>query len=187
MKTLRPLTRLFDRFRKDEDGYITIEALIVLPALLWLFAAGWVYFDAFRQQSVNQKANYVIGDMLSRETAAIDNDYINNAHSLLQELNKSTGTDDSSLRVTVVSYDHDSSSWGIEWSAQGGDVASLTNDNIDDYIDRLPDGLAGDQLILVETWDFYDPVFEVGLGAFEITTYSFTRPRYAPQVVFENT
>ena len=62
-------------FAEDTQGYITVEAVIVLPALLWLFGVGWVYFDAFRQQSVNQKANYVIGDMISPVKAAVGPGY----------------------------------------------------------------------------------------------------------------
>ena len=51
--------------------------------------------------------------------------------------------------------------------------------------DRLPTTADRDQLILVETWDTYDPVFDVGLSTFDITTYSFTRPRFTPQLVFD--
>lgn len=40
------------------------------------------------------------------------------------------------------------------------------------------------QVIMVETAEDYNPVFNVGLDALQIKTYSFTSPRYAPQVLF---
>lgn len=173
------------RFSKDTQGYITLEALIVLPVLLWLFGAGWVYFDAFRQQSLSQKANYVIGDMISRETDPIDGTYISNARRLLRELTKSSGTD-SDLRVTVVQYDADDATWSVRWSKKRGNQSILRNADMTDFTGRLPAANSGDQLILVETWDLHEPIFDVGLSDFDIKTYSFTRPRYTPQVVFQN-
>jgi len=77
------LTRKLRGFRSDERGYVTVEAMILLPVILWIFAACWVYFDAFRQQSVNQKASYTIGDMLSRETNYITPAYIDGTHELV--------------------------------------------------------------------------------------------------------
>ncbi|MDA7426094.1 TadE/TadG family type IV pilus assembly protein [Thalassococcus lentus] len=172
-------------FAEDTNGYITVEAVIVLPALLWLFGVGWVYFDAFRQQSVNQKANYTIGDMISRETDPISGPYISSAAKLLRELNKSSGTE-SDLRVTVVEYNGNSDEWEVVWSKRRGNQSVLNNGTLSEYSDRLPAGFGGDQLILVETWDEHNPVLQVGLNSFEIHTYSFTRPRYTPQVVFSN-
>lgn len=173
-----PFTRL-QRFRKDTDGYITLEILIVLPVLLWIFAAAWIYFDVFQQYSAHQKANYAIGDMLSRETQPITDDYLDNSHSLLELLNNA---DETALRVTVVSYDSDAG-WELEWSEARGAASQMAQGDMSDYRSRLPAGLPGDQLILVETWDSYAPIFEVGLSEFDIHTYSFTRPRFAPQLV----
>lgn len=175
----------FRRFSDDTRGYITVEVMIILPVLLGIFGAGWVYFDAFHQQSINQKANYVIGDMISRETDPIDGPYINNARNLLRELTKSSGTD-SDLRVTVVQYDATAAEWGLVWSKRRGDQSVLRSADMTQLADRLPTGNDGDQLIVVETWDLHEPIFDLGLEAFDIKTYSFTRPRYTPQVVFSN-
>lgn len=178
------LPSFLQRFASDTRGYVNVEAVIVFPALLFLFGVGWTYFDAFRQQAVNQKANYVIGDMISRETEAITPDYLTNSRRLLRHLTKTSGTD-SDLRVTVVQYSDSAGGWRVMWSKKRGDQPRLDNAGLAGYADKLPSGVNGDQLIMVETWDAYMPVFAVGLDAFEIRTYSFTRPRYAPQVVFE--
>lgn len=176
------IAALFKRFSRDTRGHINVEAVIVFPALLFLFGVGWTYFDAFRQQAVNQKANYVISDMISRETAAITPDYIANASRMLRYLTKSAAAE-TDLRVTVVQYSTDLG-WEVVWSEERGDNPPLQNSDMPAYADRLPQGIPGEQLILVETWDTFDPVFNVGLNTFEITTYSFTRPRYSPQIVF---
>lgn len=89
-----------------------------------MFGAAWVYFDVFRQQAVNQKANYAIGDMISRETEELDDDYIDSAFKLFGLLTKNnvnadqlTGFYSADLRISVVSYDADDESYSVEWSA----------------------------------------------------------------------
>lgn len=177
------IVSFFRSFARDSRGYVNVEAVIVFPALLFIFGVGWTYFDAFRQQAVNQKANYVISDMISRETEAITPAYLSSARQMLGHLTKSAGTD-TDLRVTVVQYNADLG-WQVVWSREGGAYPRLENADMPAYADRLPPGLPGDQLVLVETWDVFDPVFNVGLNTFEITTYSFTRPRYSPNILFE--
>lgn len=174
------------RFTRNESGYISTEAIIVLPVMLWLFGAGWVYFDAFRQQSVNWKANYVIGDMISRETDGVTGEYISSAYKLLTTLTKSNEnlTD---MRLAVIQYDADRDDWSVVWSRQRGSTMSgaknrLTNADLEGYRDRLPPAMDNEQLVIVETWEDWEPAFDVGIGAFEIRTYSFTSPRYAPQI-----
>lgn len=174
------------RFTHNESGYISTEAIIVLPVMLWLFGAGWVYFDAFRQQSVNWKANYVIGDMISRETDGVTGEYISSAYKLLTTLTKSNEnlTD---MRLAVIQYDADKDDWSVVWSRQRGSTMSgaknrLTNADLEGYRDRLPPAMDNEQLVIVETWEDWEPAFDVGIGAFEIRTYSFTSPRYAPQI-----
>lgn len=181
------LTALIQRlrlFRDDTRGYITVEAMIVLPALLWLFGVGWVYFDVFRQQTISQKANYALGDMISQQTSPLSEGYIDNAQELFMLL---TGGDagETGMRITVASYDLETDSWSTEWSrARGRTTAGVTGD-LAELRSRLPAAMDGDQLVLIETWDLYDPIFDVGLDEFDITTYSFTRPRYAPRILLE--
>lgn len=173
------------KFARSTDGNTSVEAVIVFPALAVIFAASWVYFDVMRQQSISIKANYTIGDIISRETEMLDDAYIDNARNLLFHLTKSNGTD-VDLRVTVIQYDEGSNSHSVIWSENRGDWPAVTNGDLSTYSEQLPLMADADQLILVETRDAYTPSFDVaGLGPFDIQTYSFTRPRFAPQVVFE--
>ncbi|MCC1491711.1 hypothetical protein J1C49_03730 [Cognatishimia sp. F0-27] len=167
---------------RDDRGDVTVEAVILLPLLFLLFAASWVYFDALQQKNVSQKANYTLGDMLSRETVEIDPTYMDNAHGLLRLLTRAQADDETALRVTVVSYDSGDDAWTVEWSMARGGQAAMASGGAPEESAALPQAQNGDQLILVETWDSYTPAFNVGLTPQEFATYSFTRPRYAPQL-----
>jgi hypothetical protein len=94
----------------------------------------------------------------------------------------------SDLRITVISYDSDkrgrNERFTVEWSQSRGTKPPRSG-NLNDYADSIPVMARGDQLILVETWSDHVPAFEAGLDAFEIKTYSFTRPRFAPQILFD--
>ncbi|WP_292289575.1 hypothetical protein [Marivita sp.] len=183
------IKKYLSRFSRDEKGDVTVEAMIVFPALLVIFAATWVYFDVMRQQTINQKANYTIGDILSRETEIVTEDYIDNARNLVFHLAQAEG-DDVDLRISVVQYNvnggGNNGSYDLVWSKARGDWNALTQGDMGTYTPRLPVMASGDQTIVVETRDWYEPTLHLaGLDAFDISTYSFTRPRFAPQVIFE--
>ncbi len=64
------------RFWQETEANLTVETILVLPILLWAFFATFVFFDAFRARSLAIKGNYAVADLLSRETQAIDMDYL---------------------------------------------------------------------------------------------------------------
>ncbi|QFS82129.1 hypothetical protein FIU97_04995 [Roseivivax sp. THAF40] len=165
-------------FTADTRGHINAEAIIVLPVLLALFGVGWVFFDAFRQQNVSQKANYAISDILSRQTDYIDDGFIDSTYNLFQTLTKTDGPE-GSLRVSLVEYDEAEGAWTIIWSRTRSGSGTLDGAGPDGLETRLPPVVDGDQLFVVETVDRYAPALQVGLDGFDITTFSFTRPRYA--------
>ena len=176
---------LLRRFGRDTKGSVSVEAVILFPALAVIFAASWVYFDVMRQQSISIKANYTIGDIISRETEVLDDTYITNVQRMMYYLTKGSG-EEVDLRVTVVQYNADSLNHDVIWSEARGDWSALTDSDLSGYTESLPLMADADQLILVETRDAYTPSFNVsGIGPFDIETYSFTRPRFASQVIFE--
>lgn len=179
------LTRKLRGFRSDERGYVNLEVMILLPVILWIFAASWVYFDAFRQQSVNQKASYTVGDMLSRETNYITPDYIDGTFELYKFLTRAEDGD-VSMRITVVRWNDNNDRYQVVWSRTRGAVGGLVNNDVRNWTDRLPQMSHNEQVILVETWESYEPTFQVGLPMPQnMQTFSFTKPRFAPQIKFE--
>lgn len=179
------MKNLMRRFARDSKGSVSVEAVILFPALAVIFAASWVFFDVMRQQSISIKANYTIGDIISRETEVLDDSYISNVQNMMFYLTKASG-EAVDLRVTVVQYDEDSLNHDVIWSEARGDWQVLSDGDLSDYTSRLPLMADADQLILIETRDAYTPTFNInGIGPFDIETYSFTRPRFASQVIFE--
>lgn len=181
------LKQFIQGFRRDEDGSLTTEAVIVTPVLLWAFMATFVFFDTFQAHSKGNKAAYTIGDMLSRETAPITPAYMDGAKTLLEFLSGVGAGDGSSLRVTVIRYDGDTQSYEAMWSqVRGTDFSALTTAEVSGMSAKLPIMVNAEQLILVETLTNYEPVVDVGLQPSEVETFVFTRPRFTPQLLWES-
>jgi Flp pilus assembly protein TadG len=170
-------------FRDDTKGVISVEMVMILPLLFWSFAAVATFFDAYRSRSLAEKAAFTISDMLSRETNAITASYITNTRALYDEL--ASSQTDSSLRVRVISWHSAQNAYEIDWSeARGDQLQVLENSDMTALEPSLPVMSDSDVLILVETLNSYSPVLNVGIGDISIDTFVYTRPRYAPQLVF---
>jgi len=179
--TLRSFLRC--DFLRREDGVIAIEALVVLPLLFWTYLSMFSIFDAFRMNSINQKAAFTIGDAISRETVPIDNQYLVGVRDLFEYLARAK--DKSSIRVSSLWYDAVADEYKADWSQKLGSIEPLTNIDVKNWHQRLPVMPDNERLILVETWSDYDPPFKTGLEISEIRNFVFTRPRYAPRVCWE--
>lgn len=173
------------RFSRDEDGSIAVEMMILLPILFWAFLTLFSIFDAYRKHSMNQKAAFTIGDMISRETALVDQAYLNGTQTLLAYLTNEKITD-TSIRITSVKYDADNNVYKRDWSKTKGWVPELKNNDISNWHHRLPIMPHNERIMVVETFVKYDPPYNTGLTDHQIVNFVFTRPRYAPQVLWDN-
>lgn len=170
-------------FRRETEGLVSVEFAFYTPVLLGLFAAIYTYFDAFRQESLSLKAAYTVSDLISRETNYINNTYLDSMYDLAGEI----GRFDSSLsmRVSVVRWDEGDQRYYIDWSkVRGGSYLEWTDANIQEVKNDLPRMPDQERVILVETLSEMTPVFNIGLPDLDIQNFVFTRPRFAPQVVF---
>jgi hypothetical protein len=61
----------------------------------------------------------------------------------------------------------------------------LTDDDLLLMEDKLPILVSGERLILVETFGTYEPAANIGTGDVPMDTFVFTRPRFAPQLVWD--
>jgi hypothetical protein len=154
--------------------------------LVWAITATFVFFDAFKSLHVSQKATYTVADMLSRETSAVDQDYLTAMHELFAYLSQDEeGT--STMRISVVQRGLDpdgNEETTLVWSEGVGGAQDYVNLN---YIeDRIPTMMVGDQLIVVETEHEWAPSFAVGLASYRFREVTVARPRFAPQLVFDD-
>ena len=172
------------RFSKEEDGSAALEASFMIPLMFFVVLSMFTIFDAFRQYAMHQKAAYTLGDMISRETLPIDASYLSGAHALFDELTRDP--QESTIRVSVVRYDENNDIFKLDWSQTQGYATALSNHSVRNWTDRLPVMVHNERMIVVETFANYATPFNTGLGEREITNFIFTRPRYAPQVLWED-
>lgn len=181
------LTRLrciVSDFVTDTKASASVEAAIIFPAVFWAYAAMFTYFEAYRAQAVAEKSAYSISDMISRETQPITPDYMTNVRNLFKDLSGLTSSE-TALRVTLLRWDNSNNVFKVDWSKRRGDIPRLRTRDVTEYNTLLPSLINNERIILVETASDYDPAFSIGLAPRKIETFVYTRPRYAPQIVWD--
>ncbi len=176
----KPLN-LLDFGRKDE-GSASIEALIMMPLVFWFYVAMFSFFQTYQEYNLNQKAAHTIGDMISRETMPLDNSYLDGVQDLLDYMTHSSEV--STVRITSVQWNENDKRFYIHWSKARGNRLPLSDADVMEWESRIPKLSDGEFIVVTETWTAYDPPFNVGLGQQGIENFVFTRPRYAPRVLF---
>lgn len=171
---------LLGTFGRRQDGSISIEAVIMLPALAWCYLGTYVFFDAYRSQSVNIKAAYTIADTMTRETNYITPAYVDGMFEL-QEFLVNT-EEDVAIRLSVFTFDEASNAYQIVWSEPRGGPAPLDTAGLNDNSAAIPLMADADIALLVETWVDYVPSFGVGIAEFTFRDFVVMRPRFAPQL-----
>ena len=170
-----------------EDGTVSVEAVLVFPLLIWALTATVVFFDAFKTLHLCQNASYAVADMLSRESVAIDDDYLTAMHEVFAHLAKGDGGT-SSLRVTVVhrGLDADGNDEGVTlfWSEGVNGAQRYANLNV--LEDRIPTMQIGDYLVVVETEHEWAPAFAVGLASYRFREVGISRTRFATRLCYDD-
>lgn len=185
MKLTTRMTAAGRRLAKDERGVITIEFAFIAPALMFAFLFLFSSFHGFRINTINQKAAYTIGDMVSRETTPIDSAYVTGTLGLF-EFMTAAPAGVSGVRITAVKYDEPNDTYELSWSQGRGTADAATADRVANWKEHLPTMPDNEVIMVVETYMEYDPVFNIGLSARSIENFIFTRPRYAPQVLYND-
>lgn len=173
-------------FLTDGRGSLSVEAALIFPMLVWGFAAMYVYWDAFKTQNNNLKAAHTVSDLLSRETAPIDQAYLDGMNRLFEYLTLTNHP--TKLRVSVISNkleaDGVTEYLNLEWSHTTNGLPPATDALY--LADFVPVMAVGDQVILVETFMAYEPIFSIGIPADIYGNIMAARPRFAPQVLWSS-
>ncbi len=171
-------------FGRKEDGSVSLEALIMMPLLFWVYMAMFSFFQTYQEYNANQKAAYTIGDMISRETLPLDNKYLDGVQSLLGYMTHSSNPP--MVRISSLKYSKKNKRFYVQWSHTRGGARSVKNPDVRSWKWRIPKLADGEYIVITETWTEFDPPFDVGLGRQTISNFVFTRPRYAPRVLFDD-
>ena len=170
-------------FASGSDGNMPVEGILASTFLVWWYVASFQFFDAYRQKNVNLKAAYTVADMMSRETNAIDDDYINGLNTLFDYLTYSHHQ--TWVRASSVYWDPDDNRYEIAWSYATGTVQGHSNESIQAKANQIPTMPAGDTVLIIETNMAYEPIFNIGLNAQWYRSFITTRPRFAACVPFD--
>jgi hypothetical protein len=178
------LRRLF----RSESGAMSVEAVIILPILIWALFGTFTIFEAFRSRSVTLKASYTVADMISRQVDALNPAAINGLNSVFDFLTLSNQP--TWIRVTSVFWDAGQKKFRVAWSHGTRQHAALTDATLQGLVQHIPAMAIGDTVVMLETYMHFEPAFDIGidfatgLTAGERQNVIVTRPRFASQVVF---
>lgn len=172
------IARRLRRFRQEEGGFISVEAILVMPLLLWVFMAMFVYWDAFRAQNTSVKATYVVADMISRENNAVNTAFINGMHQVFRYMVNTP--EQTWMRVTSVQFNQGTNTYNVLWSrtTNATRAPAYTTATLATQRSRLPILANTDTVIVVETWRRFSPAFWVGLQRRTMYEFTVVRPRF---------
>lgn len=172
-------------FAHDGRGSISVEALLILPVVLWAYMAGFVFYDAFRTQNTNVKAAYVVADLIARSTDPVDAAYLEGLGELYAMMSRARHP--TAMRVASVDWDITNERYRLRWSYGTGDLPAFSEADLDGFLsDRITDLSAGETALLVETVLDYRPMLEVGVPARTMQNFIQMRPRFVPSVLFRH-
>lgn len=177
MSAYKNLLKRARKWRLDEAGSIAVETLLMVPLLALIMLSMLVYFDAYRNESISNKAGLAVADMVSRETAIFTPEYLTGMRGLLAFMTLSPDQPD--LRITLMEWDADNDEYFVNWSKAAGSHVSLSTSDLAALTDRLPLMSDEKQAFLVETWTDYTPPYNVGLLDFEFNTFIVVSPRFS--------
>jgi hypothetical protein len=150
------------RFCRDDSGTVIVEAVIILPLLLWAYIALFSYWDAFREINKVQKTAYAVADIISRERVGKTTAYVEGVQGVVNFMMDANVN--ARLRVTQVFLNGITNQFEVHWSRSPGNaMPALPNGTLPPFADQIPIMSAGDYAIVVELQADYEPTFNIGL------------------------
>ncbi|WP_343079668.1 hypothetical protein [Ostreiculturibacter nitratireducens] len=181
-KLFRSLSFRFRLFRARTEGSMSVEAVLILPLLVWWYVAAFQFFEAFRERTVNEKAAFTITDMITRETLPVDANYIDGMGTVFDYL---TNSDEQTwVRVTSVRWNDNDKVHNVEWSYATRSQDTYNNGSIKQVANRIPAMAPNDTVVIVETHSSLAPIFEVGVSYLDFDQFVVMRPRFVPAVLW---
>ncbi|MDJ0627549.1 MAG: hypothetical protein QNJ44_04745 [Rhodobacter sp.] len=172
------------RFSDDSFGGLSVEAVMIIPLLLWAFLGLFVLFDSFHAKATNVKASAMIGDLLSRETNEINAAYMDGLNDVLDFLTHSPH--DTIMRVSVVRYDGAEDEHILVWSHATAGKEMITEGTLSTIVPHIPVVQDAGSVIVVETWMAYVPFLNIAIEPLWFQNTVVTSPRFAPQLKWES-
>ncbi|MEE4120657.1 MAG: TadE/TadG family type IV pilus assembly protein [Paracoccaceae bacterium] len=184
--------RRLSAFARDTRGVVSVEAAIIAPFLLGIFAASFVWYDAFRTNNEVIKGTYTVADMISRQQTTLPEEAFDGlAYAFDFMVRSRTPTQ---LRITSIVCmedcdDETKRDLRMCWSwAQTGFAGFEPYDatTVEVLFPQVPLMTLGDTVVVTEGRVNYQPVFDRWLDEMELSNTIVTRPRFAPEIGYED-
>jgi hypothetical protein len=197
------------RFASDARGNMSVEAMLMLPVLVWALIAFFSFWDVYRINYLAKKATFTIADVISRERAQISAAFAFRygtvfAYAVERPIPLTSSNSRNQpivIRVTSLGFTESGagSTTSVLWSMSSDATRLPLRDaaGLADLAGRIPAMLDGDNIIVIETrvyWSpsFYQPYrgaapsldFLQALQTREIDTITTVRPRFVPKLCF---
>lgn len=175
------LARASRRFAACERAALSIEAAIMLPVLVFLYAAGFTWFDAYRRESEIFKASYAVADVLSRQSVLVMPEDLEGLQGVFEAL-VASAPGDAYMRFSELRR----SASGVEvvWSYATDGQPKLTAARAQGLLRQVPTMVEDERVTLVESYTADRPAFRVGLGDRIVANVIPTRQRYDSRLAF---
>lgn len=170
------------RFAGDRSGSLMVEAIMVLPILIWGGVATMTFVDAFRHQTANLRTTYAIADLISRQTDAIGPDFLNGAAEIYGYL---ADRETTSMRISLFRWNVDDAAYMLLRSEPVAGAPAPTTAEMAELASIIPEMSETKLAIVVETWMEYEPAFKVGIAPRTFHNRVVTSPRFGPQLKFD--
>ncbi|WP_375262383.1 TadE/TadG family type IV pilus assembly protein [Palleronia sp.] len=183
------LLRRLKRFTADESGSYTVELVLMLPVLCLTIFTMLTFIDAYRAKVHALRVTYAVGDMLSRAQFPVTHQTITGLAEVFDEL--AIGAHNTSIRVTSIMWDESNDTHLLVWSdsARAGSPTPppqpINDTTLPDIIHTLPNLANGDSVIVVESWLYYKPPFDIGFGDRTFEHLEVVSPRFIPVLRYE--
>ncbi len=172
----------FRRLMNDEAGTVSVEFVVAFPLLMLWLAGSFVYFEAYRSNSLTGKVAYTVADITSRYTEVTDTELA----ALYDVQKKLLPNRVSEAWMRISSICKLGTSYEVLWSYVGDDTSTdaglpprlsdLTSASVPDAI--MPVMEDHDTVILVEMYASWQPVMDwVGLSPLVWTSKLVSKPR----------
>jgi hypothetical protein len=184
---MQHLKRQFQAYLRDEDGLILAETLIMLPLLIWVLVALFIYYDVFRTISLTQKAAYTVADLLSRQENELPLAYADGLQNVVDFL--TPGGHPVALRITSFQYDEPEDKFELLFSYSPDNKVVDLIDEADLAVwkanDQIPNLSHLESVFVVETEMTFTAQLDTAIAGFMIGVedakygqFIVTRPRH---------
>lgn len=185
----RFLRRRLTGFLRDSRGVVSVEAALISPFLLGLFALSFVWYDAFRTKNEVVKGTYTVADMVSRQQTSLPEEAFDGlafAFDYMVRSNAPTQLRISSIVCKDKCDDPVNRDLQMCWSWAQDGLAPHDTDTVKKLFDSIPLMTLGDTVVVTEGMVDYHPIFDRWLDDIVLRNTIVTRPRFAPEIGYED-